>query len=87
MPPYDIQFKSSAAKEFRKLPPTIQQRMKTPINALKTDPRPSGAIKLKGSDQLYRIRVGDYRIVYSVDDVIKIVLITRIRHRRDVYQG
>lgn len=72
MEPYRIKFKSSAAKEFRKLSPTIQARMRTPINALKTDPRPSGVIKLKGSDQLYRLRVGDYRVVYSVDDEVQL---------------
>ncbi len=82
---YRIKFKSSAAKEFRKLPQTVQVRMRTPINRLKTDPRPSGVIKLKGGDQLYRLRVGNYRIVYSIDDVIKIIFITRVRHRRDAY--
>jgi mRNA interferase RelE/StbE len=87
MEAYQIKFKSSAAKEFRKLSSNIQQRIKTPINALKTDPRPTGAIKLKGSDDLYRIRVGDYRVVYSIDDAIKIILITRVRHRREIYDG
>ena len=78
---YRIKFKASAAKEFRKLPANIQKRLQIPINALRTEPRPSGSIKLQGSDQLYRIRVGDYRVVYSIDDTIKIIVVTRVRHR------
>ncbi|MEY2976449.1 MAG: type II toxin-antitoxin system RelE family toxin [Prochlorotrichaceae cyanobacterium] len=83
---YRIKFKASAAKEFRKLPANIQKRLQIPINALRNDPRPSGSIKLKGSEQLYRIRLGDYRVVYSVDDTIQVIFITRVRHRRDVYK-
>jgi mRNA interferase RelE/StbE len=87
MEPYRIKFKASAAKEFRKLSSSIQKRIRASINALKTEPRPSGVTKLKGSDQLYRIRIGDYRVVYSIDDAIKIILITRVRHRRDAYDA
>ena len=87
MEAYIIKFKASATKEFQKLSSSVQQRLRTPINSLKTDPRPPGSIKLKGSDQLYRIRVGDYRVVYSIDDAVKIVLVTRVRHRREVYDS
>jgi mRNA interferase RelE/StbE len=82
---YQVKFKTSAAKEFQKLPSPVKQRLQIAINHLKTDPRPIGSIKLKGSDDLYRLRVGDYRIVYQIDDEIKTVVITRVRHRRDVY--
>jgi mRNA interferase RelE/StbE len=83
---YRIKFKASAAKEFRKLPANIQKRLQIAINALRNDPRPSGSIKLKGSEQLYRIRLGDYRVVYGVDDAIQVVFVTRVRHRRDIYK-
>jgi len=82
---YHIKFKTSAAKEFRKFSPQLKQRLQIAINTLKQSPRPAGSIKLKGSDDLYRFRVGDYRIVYQINDEIKIILITRVRHRRDVY--
>ena len=82
---YDIKFKASAAKEFRKFSPHLKQRLQIAINSLKNNPRLVGYTKLKGSDNLYRFRVGDYRIVYQIDDEIKVILITRVRHRRDVY--
>jgi mRNA interferase RelE/StbE len=56
------------------------------LDQLQQDPRPSGVVKLQGEDQLYRVRVGDYRIVYTIDDHDKIIKITRIRHRQDVYK-
>jgi mRNA interferase RelE/StbE len=55
------------------------------IDALADDPRPSGCAKLAGRDD-YRIRVGDYRVVYAVDDDKRVVLIARIAHRREVYR-
>ena len=83
---YRIQFKSSAAKEFKKLPISIKQRASESIDKLQQNPRPSGVVKLKGDDQLYRVRIGDYRIVYIIDDNDKLIKITRIRHRQDVYK-
>ncbi|MEA5533770.1 type II toxin-antitoxin system RelE/ParE family toxin [Crocosphaera sp. XPORK-15E] len=56
---YKIKFKTSAAKEFRKLPPLVKQRVKESIDNLQKNPRPSGVVKLKGEDQLYRVRVND----------------------------
>ena len=56
------------------------------VDQLAGTPRPSGCKKLHGADDTYRIRVGDYRIIYSVDDSIHIVAIERIRHRREVYR-
>lgn len=83
---YRIQFKTSAAKEFKTLPPSVKQRVGESLDQLQQDPRPSGVVKLQGEDQLYRVRVGDYRIVYTIDDHDKIIKITRIRHRQDVYK-
>jgi len=86
MAQYEIQFKTSAAKEFRKLPQDIKPWIREAINALKTDPRPVGVKKLAGESNLYRIRVADYRVIYEIDDSTQMPQITRVRHRRDVYQ-
>lgn len=86
MAQYDIQFKASAAREFRKLAPEIKSCIREVVNALKTEPRPVGVKKLTGETHLYRIRVGDYRIVYEIDDTTQVLQVTRVRHRRDAYQ-
>ena len=84
---YSLRFKSSAAKEFRNLSSEIKQRVGLAVEELSQKPRPNGVVKLQGDDKLYRIRVGDYRIVYEIDDPEKLIQITRIRHRSDVYKG
>ncbi|PSN14451.1 type II toxin-antitoxin system mRNA interferase toxin, RelE/StbE family [filamentous cyanobacterium CCT1] len=86
MAQYEIQFKASAAKEFRKLPLEIKTRLQKAINALKVEPRPTGMKKLVSEDDLHRIRVGDYRVIYEIDDDIQSVTVIRIRHRREAYQ-
>ncbi|MGJ3245067.1 MAG: type II toxin-antitoxin system RelE family toxin [Elainellaceae cyanobacterium] len=86
MAQYEIQFKTSSAKEFRKLPPDIKLRIREAINALKTDPRPAGVKKLAGESKLYRIRIADYRVIYEIDDSTQMLRIMCVRHRRDVYQ-
>lgn len=84
---YRIDFTSSAEKEFLKLPKDNRQRIGQHIEALADDPRPSGCVKLSGMGCLWRIRVGDYRILYSIQDVPMVVAITKIGHRREVYRG
>ncbi len=86
MSDYSLSFKSSAAKEFKKLPSPIQQRVGDAIEKLIDNPRHSGIVKLKGDDNLYRFRVGDYRIVYEINDRLNKIIVTRIRHRRDIYR-
>ena len=83
---FDIQFKSSAAKEFRNLPQDIKKRVITKIDLLSSDPFPKEVKKLKGKNDYYRLRVGSYRIVFELHQKEKRILITRIRHRRDVYE-
>jgi mRNA interferase RelE/StbE len=83
---YTIEFSRSADREFRKLPLQIQHRLRPHIDALANDPRPAGAKKLKAREQLWRIRAGDYRVVYEVRDRILVVLVVRVAHRRDVYR-
>ena len=86
MAPYEVQFKTSAAKEFRKLTLAVKDRLRKAIDGLKTDPRPAGMKKLAGETNLYRIRIGDYRVIYEIDDSNQLIIVTRVRHRRDVYQ-
>ncbi|HVA79501.1 MAG TPA: type II toxin-antitoxin system RelE/ParE family toxin [Candidatus Binataceae bacterium] len=81
---YTVEFSSGADREFRKLAREIQLRLRPRIDALAGEPRPPGAKKLKGGDELWRIRVGDYRIVYEVRDRILVILIVRVAHRREV---
>lgn len=83
---YKVVLVASAAKEFRSLPAGIQRRISAAIDGLSEDPRPRGVRKLAGHERLYRIRVGDYRIVYEIDDEEQVVCITRIRHRREAYR-
>ncbi len=64
----------------------MQRRIAAAIDRLAVDPRPSGVRKLTGADNLWRIRVGDYRIVYEIEDDRLVVLIVRIGHRRDIYR-
>jgi mRNA interferase RelE/StbE len=63
----------------------LRDRINAAIDRLSTDPRPEGAVKLAGRND-FRIRVGDYRIVYAVDDDERLVIIARIAHRREVYR-
>lgn len=83
---YRVEFKPSAARAVRKLGADIRRRIITRVETLSENPRPSGAEKLQGLRDLYRIRVGDYRVVYQVSDDILLVLVVRVGHRRDVYR-
>lgn len=77
--------KPAAEHEFKKLPRDVQERIAPIIGGLANNPRPSGAKKLQGEDDLYRVRSGDYRVVYQVTDKALVILVVRIRHRKDVY--
>lgn len=83
---YRVEFKPSAADSFRKLDKQIQRRLAAKVEALKENPRPTAAEKLKGEEDLYRLRSGDYRIVYQVQDEIFLVLILGVGHRKDIYR-
>lgn len=85
MASYQIEFRRSALKELRKLDAKIIPRIMRAVKQLGTDPRPDSCRKLVGSEHTYRIRIGDYRVVYSVDDIILVVDILRVRHRREAY--
>ena len=83
---YRIQFQRDAERELTSLPARDRVRVAARIEALADDPRPHGAKKLSGVDDLYRIRVGDYRVVYQVQRRVLLVLVVRIGHRREVYR-
>ena len=86
MSSYRIVLPASAAKELHGLPSTVVARIMPRLEHLAASPRPPGCKKLKGGDREWRIRVGDYRIVYEIDDSAKTVDVTRIAHRREVYE-
>jgi mRNA interferase RelE/StbE len=83
---YEIEFTASAARSFRKLDETTRRRIALKLDSLGVDPRPRGAVKLSDSDNIFRIRLRDYRILYSIEDRKLIVLVVAIGHRRDVYR-
>jgi len=83
---YALDIKPSARKELERLSNNLIARIAPKIEALAADPRPSGCKKLRGYKDLWRVRVGTYRLVYIIDDHRKTVSVTRIAHRREVYE-
>jgi mRNA interferase RelE/StbE len=82
---YAIEVKPSARKELEALPDTVLARVARKIESLGHAPRPAGCKKLKGYKDLWRIRIGDWRVVYIIDDRAKTVNVTRIAHPREAY--
>lgn len=83
---YTIRIKRSAEKELSKVHSSMIKRIVKAIDGLAQNPRPSGSKKLEAlKEPLWRIRVGDYRIIYHIEDVIRIVEIRRVGHRREIY--
>ena len=85
MADYSLDVRKSAAKELAALPKRDCRRIVDKIHALGSNPRPLGSEKLSGDDK-YRIRHGDYRVLYQIDESEKIVTIVRVAHRREVYR-
>ena len=83
---YRIEVTPAAVRQLRKLDPTARRRVQAAIELLADQPRPSGAKKLASGDGEWRVRTGDYRIVYEVHDDVLLVLVVAIGHRRDIYQ-
>ena len=84
---YKLQIKESAAKELESLgTKKDREKIVARINALAMDPRPSGSERLAGEENKYRVRQGNYRIVYSIDDRNRVLLITKIGERKEVYR-
>lgn len=83
---YRVLVERSAEKDLKRLSPGIQARVAVALRSLEENPRPSGSRKLAGTKHDWRIRVGDYRIIYEIADVIRVVRVQRIRHRREAYR-
>ena len=86
MADYSISFAKSARKELEGLDTVVVQRVFPKIEALAKQPRPPGCRKLEGFKNLWRIRIGDYRVIYSIDDDKRIIDITGVRHRSKAYE-
>jgi mRNA interferase RelE/StbE len=84
---YRLEVTAAARRDLQTLPPAMLPRMDARLSALTEDPRPHGVERLRGSRGLLRVRVGDYRIIYEIDDADQVVTVARVRHRRDVYRG
>jgi mRNA interferase RelE/StbE len=86
MPRYIITFSRAATKEIEGLPLRLANRISRKIDGLEQDPRPPGCRKLRSPKELWRIRIGDYRVIYSIDDSNGVVDIVYVRHRRNAYE-
>ena len=84
---YNIQAKPSVQKDLRPLTKELVARIMTQIEGLESTPIPKNSVKLSTAERLYRIRVGNYRIVYEVDHDARLITIHYIRHRREVYRS
>jgi mRNA interferase RelE/StbE len=83
---YAVEIERTAAKAITRMQQHLAERVLTAIEALAGEPRPVGCVKLAGTTDGYRIRVGDYRVVYVIEDAVRIVTVTRVAHRREVYR-
>ncbi|MBI4716869.1 MAG: type II toxin-antitoxin system RelE/ParE family toxin [Planctomycetes bacterium] len=83
---YEIRISTSAEREMKHLPRSVHDRIVAAILALEADPRPRGCKRLRGSNA-YRMRVGDYRVLYTVDDRARVVRLAAVGNRRDVYRN
>ena len=83
---YDIKVGPAAARQLRKIDGRVLRQVAAKIDSLALDPRPRGCEKLSGYDDLYRVRVGDYRIVYGVEDRLVLIVVLRVGNSAEVYQ-
>lgn len=83
---YTVRLNARVGKVLNRLPPDVRRRIVRRLEALEDNPRPRSVEKLAGVDDLYRVRVGTYRIVYTIRDRELVIIVVRIGHRRDVYR-
>jgi mRNA interferase RelE/StbE len=82
---YRLDLKPSAARDLDRVQGTTWQRLKSALLALRDEPRPPGCIRLSGAES-WRIRVGDWRVIYDIDDADQLITVLRVKHRRDAYR-
>ena len=87
MSEYRVEIARRAIKSIAKLPRKEQLRVRAAIDLLADDPRPPGCVAMAGEDSVYRVRIGDYRILYEVIDERLVIQVVRVGHRRDVYRS
>jgi mRNA interferase RelE/StbE len=83
---YRVTLAATAVKERQRIDSVVRKRIDQTLQGLLSEPRPSGVKKLSGKYQDWRVRVGDYRILYEIDDDQQLITVWRIAHRRDVYR-
>lgn len=83
---YRIEISSTAEKQLRQLPKSVQRRIVRVIRGLAGEPRPRGCRQLQGYDGVYRVRTGRYRILYSIEDSRLLIIVLKLGHRKDVYR-
>jgi mRNA interferase RelE/StbE len=83
---YEVEITPAAKRQIKKLPNDVQQKVVAKLEELVFEPRPDGVTKLQGWDNLYRVRLGKYRIIYEIQDSLLLVTVVKVKHRQDVYR-
>lgn len=87
MAAYSVDARPRVRKALRRLDPTLRNEVLAKMRALATDPRPPGTRPLRGYPSWLRVRAGDYRIIYAVDDQARVVTVAEVGHRREIYRN
>jgi mRNA interferase RelE/StbE len=83
---YEVEIAPAAKRQIKKLPRDVQQKLVAKLEELAFEPRPDGVKKLEGSENLYRLRLEKYRIIYEIQDSLLLVTVVKVKHRRDIYR-
>ena len=83
---YEVEITPAAKRQIKKLTKSIQQLIVKRLEELVENPRPPGVLKMEGEENLYRVRVGDYRIIYQVQDCMLLIVVVKVGHRGNVYR-
>lgn len=84
---YRIEFRPVALRQMRRIPKPYKGRLLTAIAALADTPRPPGSVRLQGPEGFHRVRIGDYRIIYLIEERVLLICVVRVAHRKDAYRG
>jgi mRNA interferase RelE/StbE len=86
MEKYKLVFRKSVARDLRRIPNRDLKRILSTIDSLAAEPRPAGCEKLSGQERRFRVRQGDYRVIYEIKDDEVVVVVVKVGHRRDIYR-